>query len=196
MHISPKFYNGGSPLTSFLIKWDSLPTFDSSTLGDGSPLGSAEVDALSLVCSSCVSNFDLSTNLFTYSGDDVTANILIPQQKIMVYFVDDTKSYLFTILSATSGTIHVASKHLCASSLSSMRHQDGGAGANLELMGTTYVIDAGKVEVKMPLRQSYYVRVSSKNGEMGAGNSIATLPTNETPSGFLLPPSTEEEQLR
>ena len=81
VHIGPSFYDGGSPLTSFLIEWDSSPTFGSSSIGDGSALGSAEVNATSLVCSSCVSNFDISTNSFTYSGNEVSAKLLIPHEK-------------------------------------------------------------------------------------------------------------------
>ena len=190
VHIGPSFYDGGSPLTSFLIEWDSSPTFGSSSIGDGSALGSAEVDATSLVCSSCVSNFDISTNSFTYSGNEVSAKLLIPQRKILCYFDDDNKPYLFTILSATASTIDVASKHLRVSSLWNMRGQDGGAGGNLELMGTTYIIDIGTTGNGMSLQRPYYVRVSSINGEMGTGKSIETLPSRETPRGFPFPPST------
>ena len=189
VHIGPSFYDGGSPLTSFLIEWDSSSTFDSSQLGDGSPLGFAEVDASSLVCSSCVTDFDISTNSFTYSGDDLTASLLIPQRKIMVNFVDDSKSYLFTILSATSSTINVENRHLRVLSASNMLDKDGGAGANLELMGATFVIELGNVGVGMPLRRSYYVRVSSINGEIGTGKSVATFPSNVMPRGFPLAPS-------
>ena len=189
VHIGPSFYDGGSPLTSFLIEWDSWSTFDSSSMGDGSALGSAEVDATSLVCSSCVSNFDISTNSFTYSGNEVSAKLLIPQRKILCYFDDDNKPYLFTILSATASTIDVASKHLRVSSLWNMRGQDGGVGGNLELMGITYIIDIQKVGNEMSLQRPYYVRVSSIN-EMGTGKSIKTFPSRETPRGFPFPPST------
>ncbi|KAL7541113.1 LOW QUALITY PROTEIN: hypothetical protein ACHAXR_012985 [Thalassiosira sp. AJA248-18] len=184
VHIGPPFYDGGTPLTSFLIEWDSSPTFDSSTLGDASSLGSAQVNAASQVCSSCVSDFDFSTNTFAYSGSEVTAKLLIPQRKIMVYFNDDNKSYLFSVLSATSSTITVSSKHLRVSSLGSMRGQDGGLGSNLELLGTTFIID------DLDTERAYYVRVSSENGEMGTGKSILTMPPKETPRRFPLPPST------
>jgi hypothetical protein len=156
-------------------------------LGDGSPFGFAEAGASSLVCSSCVTDFDVLTNSFTYNGDDLTANLLIPQRKIMVNFFDDSKSYLFTVLATTSSTIHVAINHLRVLSASNMLDQDGGAGANLELMGATFVIELGKVGV--PLRRSYYVRVSSKNGEIGTGKSAATFPSHEMPHGFPLAPS-------
>lgn len=188
VHIGPSFYDGGSPLTSFLIEWDSSPTFDSSQLGDGSPFGFAEVDASSLVCGSCVTDFDVSTNSFTYNGDDLTSSLMVPQRKVMVNFVDDSKSYLFTVLSATSSTIRVASKHLRVLSASNMLDQDGGAGANLELMGATFVIELGNAG-GMPLRRSYYVRVSSINGEIGTGKSVATFPSNVMPRGFPLAPS-------
>ena len=46
----------------------SSPTFDSSALGDRSSLRSAQTKAASQVYSSCVSDFDLSTKTFTYSG--------------------------------------------------------------------------------------------------------------------------------
>ena len=185
VHIGPPVFDGGSKLTSFLIEWDKSPTFDSSPLGDGSSLGSAQANAATEVCTSCVSDFDLSTNTFTYSGSDVTANLLIPQRKIMVHFSDDSESYTFSVLSATSGTITVSSEHLRVSSLGNMQDQDGGlAGSNLEILGTTFIIDG------LDTGRAYYVRVSSENGEMGTGKSIETMPPKERPRGFPLPPST------
>merc|ERR1719253_241314 len=133
VHIGPPFYDGGSPLTSFLIEWDPSPTFDSSMLGDGSSLGSARANAASQVCSSCVSDFDLSTNTFTYSGSEVTAKLLTPQRKIMVHFDDDGESYTFSVIATTPTTISVSNNHLRVLSLNSMRDQDDGAGSRLEL---------------------------------------------------------------
>ncbi|KAL7554112.1 hypothetical protein ACHAWF_017504 [Thalassiosira exigua] len=183
VHIGSPFYDGGSPLTSFFIEWDSSPTFASSPLGDGTSLGSAQANAASQVCSSCVSGFDLLTNTFTYSGNEVTAKQLMPHRKISVFFEDDSEYYTFSILSATSSTITVSSQHLRVLPLSGMHNQDGGLGGDLDVLGTTFVIDG--LETGRP----YYVRVSSENGEMGSGKSTPTLPQKEAPSGFPLPPS-------
>ena len=64
VHIGPPAYNGGSPVTSFLVEWDIVPSFDSSS--DGSPLGEARVGAADTLCTACVVGFDLTTNVFTY----------------------------------------------------------------------------------------------------------------------------------
>ena len=183
VHIGPPFYDGGSPLTSFLIEWDTSPTFDSSLTGDGSPLGYTQANAASQVCNSCVGDFDVVTNTFIYSGNEDTAKLLIPQRKIMVHFHDDNESYIFSVLSASSSMINVSSKHLRVTSLSSMKDKDGGVGSNLDLLGTTHII-AG-----LDTGHAYYVRVSSENGEMGTGRSIGTMPLSATPRGFPLPPS-------
>jgi len=184
VHVGPPSYDGGSPLTSFLIEWDSSSTFDSSPLGDGSSLGSIQASATSQVCSSCVGEFDVTTDTFTYSGNDDTSNLLIPQRKIMVYFHDDNESYLFTISSATSSTITVSNEHLRVASLSNMKDSNGGVDSNLELLGTTHIIYG------LETGRAYYVRVSSENGEMGTGRSIGTMPLSAIPRDLPLPPST------
>ncbi|KAL9181119.1 hypothetical protein ACHAXT_009924 [Thalassiosira profunda] len=184
VHVGPPFYDGGSPLTSFLIEWDSSPTFASSPLGDGSSLGSAQVDVASPVCSSCVSAFDLATNTFTYTGDEVTAQLLVPQRKISVFFHDDSEPYTFSVVSATASTITVSSNHLRVLPLGDMQDQDSGIGSPLDLLGTTFVIDG------LETNRAYFVRVSSENGEMGTGKAIATEPSKQTPRGFPKPPST------
>lgn len=64
VHIGPPVYNGGSPVSSFLVEWDTVSSFDSSS--DGSPLGEARVGSADRLCSACVGDFDLATNVFTY----------------------------------------------------------------------------------------------------------------------------------
>ncbi|KAL3797523.1 hypothetical protein HJC23_009887 [Cyclotella cryptica] len=182
VHIGPPTFDGGSPLTTFFIEWDPLPTFSSSRLGDGSALGSARVNAASRLCSSCVSHFNLSTNTFAYNGDEVIAKLLIPQRKIMVYFSDDKTHYLFSIVSVTASTITVSNKHLRVLPLHDMKSQDGVTSSNLEIIGTRYIIDGLLTGTK------YYVRVSSENGQMGTGKSVSTAPHHETPRGFPLAP--------
>ena len=181
VHIGPSSFDGGSPLTSFLIEWDLSPTFSSSTLNDGSSLGSARVNAASLLCDSCVSDFELSTNKFSYNGDEVTAKLLLPQRKIMVFFSDDDTYYQFFVTSATATTITVSDRHLRVASLQSMKGKNGGEFSNLKLMGAKYIID------NLVSEKTYYVRVSSENG-LGTGKSIATMPYRETPRGFPHPP--------
>ncbi|KAL7442689.1 hypothetical protein ACHAXH_009869 [Discostella pseudostelligera] len=183
VHIGPPFYDGGSPLTTFLIEWDPSPSFDSSLLGDGSSLGSARADAASRVCTSCVNDFDVMTNTLTYAGSEVTAKVLSPQRRIMVHFHDDNESYLFSVLSATASTITVSKQHIRMASLNNMRGSDGGTGSNLDILGTTFVING------LTSGRSYHVRVSSENGEMGTGKSVKTIPSKEIPRGFPLPPS-------
>ena len=176
-------YDGGSPLNSFLIEWDPSPTFDSSIVGDRSAFGSARTSASSEVCVSCVSSFDLSTNTFSYAGNEVAANMLQPQRRIMVYFHDDDKAYLFSVLSATSSTIHVSNQHLRVASLWSMLDVDNINGSNLELMGATYIING------LDTGGTYYVRVSSENGAMGTGKFVETMPPSRRLSGFPHPPT-------
>ena len=183
VHIGPPFYDGGSPLTTFFIEWDTSSSFDSSALGDGSSLGSARVDAASRVCTACVTAFDATTNTLAYAGSEVTAKMLIPQRRIMVHFHDDNESYLFSVVSSTSSVITVSQQHLRMTSLDNMREFGGGDGSNLELLGTTFVING------LTSGRSYHVRVSSENGEMGTGRSVETLPSKEIPRGFPLPPS-------
>ena len=176
-------YDGGSPLNSFLVEWDPSPTFDSSILGDRSAFGSARTSASSEVCVSCVTSFDLATNTFSYTGDEVTANLLQPQRRIMAYFHDDAKAYLFSVLSATSSTIHVSNQHLRVSSLSNMLDVNNDIGSNLELMGATYIIDG------LDTGGTYYVRVSSENGVMGTGKFVSTMPPKRRLTGFPQPPT-------
>ena len=171
-------YDGGSPLNSFLVEWDPSPTFDSSILGDGSAFGEYRASASSEICESCVTSFDLSTNTFSYGGNEVTANMLQPQRRIMVYFHDDAKAYLFTVLSASTGTIHVANQHLRVSSLLSMHDRDDNIGCNLQLMGATYIIEG------LDTDETYYVRVSSENGAMGTGKFVETMPPSRRLTGF------------
>jgi len=176
-------YDGGSPLNSFLVEWDPSPTFDSSILGDRAAFGSARTSASSEVCASCVTGFDLATNTFSFTGNEVTANMLQPQRRIMVYFHDDAKAYLFSVLFATSSTIHVSNKHLRVSSLSSMLDADNSSGSNLELMGATYIING------LDTFGTYYVRVSSENGAMGTGKFVGTMPPKRRLTGFPHPPT-------
>jgi hypothetical protein len=181
--IGPPQYDGGSPLNSFLVEWDPSPTFDSSILGDRSAFGSARSSASSEVCVSCVTKFDLSTNSFSYTGNEVTANMLQPQRKIMVYFHDDNKAYLFSVLLATSSTILVSNQHLRVSSLSSMLDAQNGSGSNLEILGASFIIDS------LDVGGTYYVRVSSENGAMGTGKFVETMPRKRRLIGFPYPPS-------
>eukprot|EP00985_Skeletonema_marinoi_P002205 scaffold893_cov143-Skeletonema_marinoi.AAC.9 len=176
-------YDGGSPLNSFLVEWDPSPTFDSSILGDRSAFGSSRTSASSEVCVSCVTNFDLATNTFSYTGDEVAANLLQPQRRIMVYFHDDAKAYLFSVLSAASSTIHVSNQHLRVSSLSNMLDLNNSIGSNLKLMGSTYIIDG------LDTGGTYYVRVSSENGVMGTGKFVSTMPPKRRLTGFPQPPT-------
>ena len=127
---------------------------------------------------SCVTNFDLATNTFSYTGDEVAANLLQPQRRIMVYFHDDAKAYLFSVLSATSSTIHVSNQHLRVSSLSNMLDLNNSIGSNLKLMGSTYIIDG------LDTGGTYYVRVSSENGVMGTGKFVSTMPPKRRLTGF------------
>ncbi len=176
-------YDGGSPLNSFFVEWDPSPTFDSSVLGDRSAFGSARTSASSEVCVSCVTSFDLSTNTFSYAGDEVTANLLLPQRRIMVYFHDDSKAYLFSVLSATSTSIQVSNQHLRVSSLSNMIGMDDGVGSTLKLLGATYIING------LETGGTYFVRVSSENGAMGTGKFVKTMPPKRRLTGFPEPPT-------
>ncbi|KAL7514942.1 hypothetical protein ACHAXN_013076 [Cyclotella atomus] len=182
VHIGPPAFDGGSPLTTFLIEWDLKPSFSSSLLRDGSALGYARVNAASRLCTLCVGSFDLSTNTFTYSGDTDIAKLLIPQRKIMVYFSDDNTHYLFSIVSATPSVIIVSEHHLRVSSLQTMMSQNGSASSDLDMMGAKYIIRG------LDTGTTYHVRVSSENGE-GTGRSVATNPHHETPRGFPRAPS-------
>jgi len=101
----------------------------------------------------------------------------------MVYFEDDGKAYLFTVLSATSSAIHVSSKHLRVSSLWGMWNEDGQSGCDLDVIGTTYTIDG------LDSGRAYYVRVSSENSAVGTGKAISTEPAFLIPIGFPSPPS-------
>eukprot|EP00956_Cyclotella_meneghiniana_P022416 scaffold42451_cov66-Cyclotella_meneghiniana.AAC.3 len=182
VHIGPPSYDGGSPLTTFLVEWDLLPSFSSSLLKDGSALGSARVNAASRICALCVTDFDLFTHTFSYNGDEDMATLLIPQRKIMVFFSDDNTHYLFSIISASSSAITVSDKHLRVSSLHNMKNKAGNASSDLDILGANYII-GGLIAGK-----TYYVRVSSENGE-GTGKSIATNPHHETPRGFPAAPN-------
>ncbi|KAL7444023.1 hypothetical protein ACHAXM_009254 [Skeletonema potamos] len=173
--IGAPHYDGGSPLNSFLVEWDPSPTFDSSKLGDRAAFGSARTSASSEVCIACVTSFDVTTNTFRFTGNEVAANMLQPQRRIMVYFYDDAKAYLFSVLSATSSTIHVT-KHLRVSSLSSM-------GSNLELMSSTYIING------LDTGRTYYVRVAAENGAMGTGKFVETMPPKRRLTGSPHPPT-------
>ena len=108
---------------------------------------------------------------------------LLPNRNIMVYFKDDGKPYQFTVLSATSTTIHVSSNHLRVSSLWGMQNEDGQSGCDLDVIGTTYTIDG------LYSGRAYHVRVSSENSAVGTGKAVATEPAFLIPIGFPSPPS-------
>jgi len=198
VQIGPPTYDGGAPLTYFVVEWDKAPTFDSAS--DGSALGSARTSAVSTgamasaaaddddnpsapLCSNCVSAFDVETNTFTYSGDSVMQRRLLPQRKIMIYFSDDNTSYLFKIASVSSAQIQVTADHLRASSLESMNGRGGNMGAtDLTVLGAEYLIQG------LDPNERYYVRVSAENGEMGTGLPQPTLPTSEIPRSAPSPP--------
>ena len=196
VQIGPPKYDGGAPLTYFVVEWDKAPTFDSAS--DGSALGSARTSVSSTaivagdgntnpssapLCSSCVSSFDTETNTFTYSGDSTMQRRLLPQHRIMVYFSDDNTAYLFKIVSATTTQIEVDADHLRASSLESMNSRGGNVGAtDLALLGAEYLIQG------LDPNERYYVRVSAENGEMGTGLPQETLPASAIPRSAPPPP--------
>lgn len=196
VQIGPPTYDGGAPLTYFVVEWDKAPTFDSAS--DGSALGSARTSVVSTaivagddknnpssaaLCSNCVSSFDAETNTFTYSGDDAMQRRLHPQRKIMVYFSDDNTAYLFKIVSASNAQIKVDADHLRASSLESMNSRSGNVGAtDLTVLGAEYLIEG------LDPNERYYVRVSAENGEMGTGLPQETLPASAIPRAAPPPP--------
>ena len=177
VHIGPSSFDGGSPLTSFLIEWDYSPTFSSSILGDGSALGSSRINAASLLCVSCVTDFDLRSNKFSYNGNEVMAKLLVPQRKIMVFFSDDNIHYQFVVTSASATAIYVSDQHLRVASLERMKGKNSDESSDLNLMGAKYIID------NLTSGKAYYIRVSSENG-LGTGKSVATKPHQEIPRGF------------
>ena len=188
VQIGPPTYDGGAPLTYFVVEWDKAPTFDSAS--DGSALASARTSAVSTnpstapLCSNCVTAFDAETNALTYSGDATMRRHLIPQRKIMVYFSDDNTSYLFKIVAASTTQIQVDADHLRASSLESMNGRGGNVGStDLTLLGAEYLIQG------LEPNERYYVRVSAENGEMGTGLPQTTVPSSEIPRSAPSPPS-------
>jgi len=175
-------YDGGSPLTCFLVEWDYSSSFNSSP--DGLALHSERIEAKETLCEKCATSFDIGSNTLAYSGNSDTMKVLSNTQRIMVFFSDDNKFYLFYVLSATASEILVSSQHLRQVSLVSMKAMsDNGEGSDLITLGAEFTIGGLVNGVR------YFVRVAAENSEMGSGLPVPTMPSSEMLRGAPSSPS-------
>ena len=175
VHIGPPHFNGGSPITQFLVEWDTKFTFDSND--DGSSLGKAYIRGKQSICSACITSFDSHNGTFFYNGNIDLMKILVPQRTISVYFYDDDYHYQFVVKAASTSQIKVQQHHFRVGSSIEMKNESGYNNVDLYMIGAEFNIQ------NLTEGERYYVRVSAENSEMGTGQPVACLPEYEVPRG-------------
>jgi len=182
VRIGSPVFDGGNPLTTLFVEWDTSSSFNSAA--DGSALGSDfNVPAFRHLCeSTCISSFNVATNTFIYSPtstqirDDIQKE-LMAQQRIKVNFNDDNNDYTFSVISAqwdsnsATATVTVASGHLRTNSLGLTGSP---MSSDMDLLSNEYTIK------NLVPGNRYFVRVSATN-DHGSGAPISTLPASEVP---------------
>uniref|UniRef100_A0A6U5H1H0 Fibronectin type-III domain-containing protein n=1 Tax=Corethron hystrix TaxID=216773 RepID=A0A6U5H1H0_9STRA len=171
VRMGPPGFDGGAPLTNFMVEWDQSVDFDSSV--DGTPFGQQEVNAMKSICSGCIDSFDISTHTFSYSGDEHVLKILIPQRRFMVHFKDGTHN-IFTIVLASLSVIIVSDDHKRSSSDGTGNYS---LAADIFILGNEYIIN------NLIQGKKYFVRVSASNSELGYGLPVYTVPSSIIPIG-------------
>ena len=91
----PTQFDGGDPLTTFKVEWDTSPDFN--TGADSGALGSVDIDAFEYLCTTCVHEFDLSIGNFTGNFDEEIVKRLVTGARVALTFPDDGITYTFTV---------------------------------------------------------------------------------------------------